>query len=1418
MSSTSSGTVSIYGRDDTDSTGQTLSGNTIINDGSWHYIVGVIDKSSAKLSLYVDGNLENEAVLTEVGTYTFDDNLFIGTALNASAGSYNAYFDGSLDELMITATAISADQIKSMYEDGLRALKGSHSTADTYNQLSGSSNDVRSILVTPDNKNMYVGTEGGGISKIDLTSSTRVNTYTTSTDPSTATNNVESLSGRYYPVLAGDIGSSARLMGVDSNGNNSTGTYYSKTVTFDTPTNRAYLWMSAHIDGSDPSSSVTVSASNDGGDNYVTGTLVKTNTNGLIPEYEYSFTFPSSDDDYKVKFEIARGSSNKATTYISNWGLAQMQLSDGTVNGLFTQTGDTVANGSYLEIVHGQNTYNLVAQGWVFDSTLNKWLSVSNNDNGVTQNLSNQWNDAAAGGIIRSVVKLTSVELAPGVDVGTGADGSITISTNVNINTINTITGRTCSDGGDAVNYSIIAFNAAGTEATLSTSPSTGCLNVNDEVLLINLQGTPTAYINVGNYETLRVSSVSGSLVTFKTAKSKYYGDTSVGDTNIGTGASNQKVMLQRVPNYASVTVNSGYSFTPTAWDEVKGGVLFFRANGTVTVNGSINSSAKGYISGATVTGANAYRGGGGGESFCSIAGAAGDAGTGGAGAGGGGGSQSSGNVGYCGGGGGGSTGSVTLGGAGGGGSGHSAGGGGGYGSAGNGGVGYNANGANGGTNTSGNGGAAGNSPGGGGGGTYGDTNLTKLYFGSSGGSGGSYNNGLVSGRGGFGGGITFISANSITVAGTLSSNGGNGAATSACGTWVGGGGGGAGGSVKVSGNTLQLGTNLVTASAGSGSYGCYNGGTGLLGGSGGVGRIAIYTSSSVTGTTSPTYVGASVGYNSYGIYNSPVISTPNASTYDALRWESALNTYGKISVQTRSGSSSNPLDGTWEGWKPYTSGTNYTTLQSADTHTDFTGTNATVSEGDIGRNVDYFEDEDEVTTTNITKAVSSTNGGYIESTISAANLTNYDYVTMWVYAGQAGNTLRLGMGESAGTEQYEDITIDTANVWQKVYWDISDITSTSRDAITKIRVTNFSTSSNTFYIDNIKGEELLSAGSGSAVESTPNDYFQYRVIFTTTNLSYQPQLENISFTYSTGFRVQIMDANTVRLYNNSGKTQKLKLDVILGSAAVDLTGSQYALNIAPSNAQIDGGNNTSSIWINKLGTGGNLLRLQTNSVDMMVVSAEGDMTLAGDVAIGGSVVLGATGDQGTIRYNATDNRIEFSNDGISWMQLGDNTRAITLSAEYAGAVLSGDGSDNVGNMTSDNTGSSSNSMNYYEWSSSAVALNDYDVRVRFTLPSDFVSWGNGGVTLNYATESTSNTNNKVDMYVYLEGSATVDGSSTAQVSSSAGVWATTNVAGSGLDECNAAGETCVVILRMYSLGDNYTRIGDIDITYNRSL
>jgi hypothetical protein len=202
-------------------------------------------------------------------------------------------------------------------------------------------------------------------------------------------------------------------------------------------------------------------------------------------------------------------------------------------------------------------------------------------------------------------------------------------------------------------------------------------------------------------------------------------------------------------------------------------------------------------------------------------------------------------------------------------------------------------------------------------------------------------------------------------------------------------------------------------------------------------------------------------------------------------------------------------------------------------------------------------------------------------------------------------------------------------------------------------------------------------------------------------------------------------------------------------------------------------------------------------------------------VVTGGDIQVG--GSNGKIRFNTTDAVLEFTNDGTNWIPLGSKTKKEVLSAEYAGAALVADGSSNVGSMTSDAV-TSSPYMNYYEWNSSEVALNDYDVRVRYQLPSDFDGWGSGGIEFNYATESTSSANNKVDIYVYEQTGGIDEPSDLTNVSSSAGVWTTTTMSGANLDVCNAAGEVCVIMIRMYSTNDNYVRVGDIEITYDRKL
>jgi len=770
-----------------------------------------------------------------------------------------------------------------------------------------------------------------------------------------------------------------------------------------------------------------------------------------------------------------------------------------------------------------------------------------NSDNGSTY--------SSVGSFIRTQSTPTSVELKPTMGVGTGGDGAITISSDTNINTANSILGRSCADGGDAVNYSVESLTSI--TADLESAPSTGCLTAGDEVLLINLRGANAAYGNVGNYETLKIKNIASDVVTFTTSKTKYYGDGATDDTNIGLGTTNQAVMLQRVPNYTNVSVTTANTdFTPDEWiaptgaannGAGEGGVMFFRATGAVSIATSttINANAKGFIGGASARN--------GGEAFCGAGGTSGADGAGG----GGGPADAAGGNGFCGGGGGGGedngaggSGSATAGGAGGGGgrakatNTAGAGGGGGYGTAGTGGAGSNA-GTDGGTNQSGGGGAANASAGGGGGGggTYGDSSLVDLFFGVGGASGGANPDTDDPDSGGDGGGIVYIAANTITVSGTLNSTG-NGGGTDGTGTG-GGGGGGAGGSIKLIGNTLTLGSSLVTAAGGTGSA------QSTTGGNGGSGRIATYYASSTSGTTSPSATSTNQPYYPYGLYHSPVIATPNSTDLESLRWEADLNTYGKIEVQTRTGGGSDTTDGTWEAWKPAVADTNIKTLNDMSTTGDWTATNLNApADGQLARNVDQFEDEDIDTSANKSVKFGSVGAvdGYAEDTISSTDLTNYDYVTAWVYATGSGNLVKLGIGESAATEQEETVTIDAVNTWQKVYWDLSDISISARNAITKLRITLLSTNT-TVYVDNFQAERLLTDNNHAQITSTPDEYLQYRIIFTTTNTAYQPMLENIYTVYNDGFKIEQVDANNVRLYNYTGATQQLRLDAVVFGA-----------------------------------------------------------------------------------------------------------------------------------------------------------------------------------------------------------------------------------------------------------------------------
>jgi hypothetical protein len=461
-------------------------------------------------------------------------------------------------------------------------------------------------------------------------------------------------------------------------------------------------------------------------------------------------------------------------------------------------------------------------------------------------------------------------------DYGTQADGTITISTAKNISTDTIASGRAVADG---IAYLVTAITSSTSTSNITVSGSsvTG-IAVGDEMLLINIQGDTTNFGNVGNYEFLRVSGISTNVISFNAPVSKSYGTTD--NSAIG----NQKVILQRVPNYSTVTITSVGSLTANSWNGSFGGIVAFKCD-TLINSGSINADGKGFrfgVGGIRDTGAGCTEyptpapAGNRAESyhglnsvaFCSRLGTS--------------------TVSSIGGGGGGGAGVVST-------SNRSGGGGGG---------GANrTNGSNGSNASSGNAGASG--------GTLYNTSTTQLMFGGGGGGGGRAING-IGGNGGSGGGIVLIYANNFNNSAIINATGSRGVNGTTSDDGGGGGGGGAGGVVLVKSNYVNsVGTfSIAGGTSSSGGVGSLYG-TGGAGGAGGLGNqllkytvanvsvasvTASFESSSLTTTTAvdPNIEDGFV--DNYYVYNT--LATVVSASWDSIN-KSYYNNVGGVNSLT---------------------------------------------------------------------------------------------------------------------------------------------------------------------------------------------------------------------------------------------------------------------------------------------------------------------------------------------------------------------------------------------------------------------------------------------------------------------------------------------------------------------------------------
>ncbi len=365
---------------------------------------------------------------------------------------------------------------------------------------------------------------------------------------------------------------------------------------------------------------------------------------------------------------------------------------------------------------------------------------------------------------LNSWQKLTRV--LPSQPFGNGVDGATTISSN----TTQSTTTQSCS----------------GSSGSSTLTIASGAFTNGDIVLIHQSRGT-----GVGQWEINRISSGGGTTSLTMQATLQY--------TYTDSGDSQAQVV--KIPQYTTVTINTGQTWSGADWDGNVNGFLIFAASVSTTITGVASTYATGFLGGA-----NGYGGSGAttqqGE------------GTGGA-----------------------RTQSTSPQGNGGGGADNEAS--------------YYAGGGAGGHANSGQNGwsfpVLSN-----GGGTAGSADLTTMVFGG----GGACSQRSASPyyiQGGDGAGIVAIFTNSLTVTGNVRCDGQNGYDAVASDSSTGGG-AGAGGSVLIVCQTATLGSNLIYATGGKGGAVAGSSPPSAIGADASTGRIAVHHSGTVTGTTNPTF------------------------------------------------------------------------------------------------------------------------------------------------------------------------------------------------------------------------------------------------------------------------------------------------------------------------------------------------------------------------------------------------------------------------------------------------------------------------------------------------------------------------------------------------------------------------------------
>ncbi|MBA2278952.1 hypothetical protein H0V99_00735, partial [Candidatus Saccharibacteria bacterium] len=292
----------------------------------------------------------------------------------------------------------------------------------------------------------------------------------------------------------------------------------------------------------------------------------------------------------------------------------------------------------------------------------------------------------------------------------------------------------------------------------------------------------------------------------------------------------------------------------------------------------------------------------------------------------------------------------------------------------------------------------------------------------------------------------------------------------------------------------------------------------------------------------------------------------------------------------------------------------------------------------------------------------------------------------------------------------------------------------------------------------------------------------------------------------------------TIGSTNNAGSTLTLQAGSTSGvTVKTSASATSFQVQNASNNTVLGVNTSTNQVLIGKASTvlGSLVVYNATNSNTITIQSGT-------TAASGYTLTLPTTAGIANqcLQNSATAGVLTFASCG------GAGTSKVTLSPEFHGAVLTADGTNNVGTMTSDfcskgNTNppdintticaTNGDYRTYYSWT--ANATNDYDIYVTWQVPSDFVSFTTSPAISFYGWRTSTSDNVTLTLYDDAGG---ICGAATA-ISGTVATWNSTNYATASGCGSIAAGDRVTFRVQL-SVGVNaeFARMGEIIINYNK--